>query len=433
MRKKMIILAFLSPVWLLAQEVPKLQPPTSPAASIMGLQPSVILAPKSYKALEASLFSSFMNNEGGFMVPNNFALEFTPYWTKDHGLTLADYLFPKGVDDQLIRSSSFSLASTSNFLLGDSSTSNALAVGYRTTLFVSNGADKRRLQSLEGHSKALQAITVKIIAAMEEQVNVRNVTDKNLLCQLIQPVAEEAVKESKLFSKADQQILVKEIILETKKIDLNPANTDSFLDSFNALVDEKLEGESAFNDYKRYIRERFGFSVDLAYAGLLSFPTNDFEYSFLTRQSIWVTPAYRFADKLSVFKVMGVFRHTWYNLDYYAQYFPLVKVYDKNFDYGLAINAGFDKFSMTFELAGRHSNSLVSAGLDSEGNQLYRKEKDKDIQYAGTFSYRLTDQIVLSYTLGSSFDPILNPESTLISLLAINLGFGSPPNPSIKP
>ena len=52
--------------------------PTSPASYMLGAQPSSVLSPKSFQALETALFSNFSNGEGQTVIPNDFALGFTP-------------------------------------------------------------------------------------------------------------------------------------------------------------------------------------------------------------------------------------------------------------------------------------------------------------------------------------------------------------------
>ena len=123
---------------------------------------------------------------------------------------------------------------------------------------------------------------------------------------------------------------------------------------------------------------------------------------------------------------MGVIRYEWYNTGYYNSYFNGVKTYENNLDYGLSVAGEFMKFSLSIELVGRKSHSELPAGNDAEGNALYRKEQNFDFQYIASFNYNLTDQVVLSYSLGNRFEPVLNHHNTLVSLLMLNIGFGSP-------
>jgi hypothetical protein len=123
---------------------------------------------------------------------------------------------------------------------------------------------------------------------------------------------------------------------------------------------------------------------------------------------------------------MGVLRFEFYNLDYYKKYFPDDLIYKTNIDFGAAVAAEFKMFSLQVEAVGRSSHSELSAGVDENGNELYTKEKDFDFQYIGTFGCNLSDGIVISYSLGNRFDPIQEAQNTLVSLLSLNFGFGSP-------
>ena len=131
-------------------------------------------------------------------------------------------------------------------------------------------------------------------------------------------------------------------------------------------------------------------------------------------------------------RVMGVLRYQWYNADYYKVYFPQSVIYKNNLDYGVAFSAEGQRFSVKLEIIGRSSNSEEVVGLDDEGNELYRKIKRKDTQYIGTFNFNLTEQIMLSYSLGSRFEPIANPLNTLVSMLSLNFGFGAPKTDNIR-
>lgn len=64
--------------------------------------------------------------------------------------------------------------------------------------------------------------------------------------------------------------------------------------------------------------------------------------------------------------------------------------------------------------------------MDAQGNTLYLKSNTSDFQYIGTFSNRLTEQIALTYQIGSSFKPAFSTTGTLISLVSLNFGFGGP-------
>ncbi|MDX1640762.1 MAG: hypothetical protein R3220_03635, partial [Balneolaceae bacterium] len=122
--------------------------PSSPASALLDVQSQTVLTPKSYRALETALYSNFLNSTGEGVIPNDLALEFTPYWTKDRSLSVQEYLYPKNVwRGQIVRNSSFSMATTQNFSLGDSSVTSAIALGYRTTLNFGNKQDREIVET----------------------------------------------------------------------------------------------------------------------------------------------------------------------------------------------------------------------------------------------------------------------------------------------
>lgn len=430
-KKVVLLFIFAIPTILNAQEkLSKLKAPSSPASSILGLQPSVILSPKSYQALETALFSNFTNNEGKTLIPNDFALEFTPYWTKNHGLSLLEYLYPQSTLDQFVRNSSFSIASTQNFLLSDSSATNGLSFGYRTTFYFGNKNDRNTVKNKLAELKDNQSIVSGISEVAEELIANNKVANTKEFILIMEPIILKAIFEVDKFDNVGK--VTNNIIKDVSLIPpLDMDAPDPFLDSLYKVIDKHLSAEKIFNEFKDYIRNRYGFSVDIAYAGLLNFPANKFEYSYVPKQSFWVTPTYRFEGKFNFLKLMGVLRYEWYNQNYYKKYFKDIDIYENNIDYGLSVATEFEKFEINFELVGRKSKSEIPAGTDAEGNELYRKADKSDLQYLGSFNYNLSGQIVLSYSIGNRFEPILNPSSTLVSTLTLNIGFGTPTESSI--
>lgn len=411
--------------------------PSSPASYILGVQPDAVLTPKSYRALEAALYSNFFSGGEALSIPRDFALEFTPYWTKNHGLSLDEYLYPKSIWDQVLRNSSVSISSTQNFLLGDSSASNGIAYGYRTTIYLGNKKDREIVTAYLEVINQNKAISARIISKASELILIDEIKSKAEFIERMRPVIEAEV--SVYFQPETARQIIGEIMNEVQLLPDNPVSgdplPDSFLDAFNPIITNSINKQlkyDAISDFRNYIGERQGFMLDIAYAGLVNFPTNSFGYSVVPRQSIWLTPTYRFKDKLSKLKVMGVLRYEWYRLEYYNRFFPSSDFFKNNFDYGLAVSGEWRKFSIRFEVVGRSSNSETVVGQDENGNNLYIKDNSSDVQYMGTFSYRLTDEIALTYTLGEKFNPILNPEETLVSLLSLNFGFGAPTTNDIE-
>lgn len=399
--------------------------PSSPAASVLGMQPSVILKPKSYRALEAALYSNFSDDNGNSIIPNDFGLEFMPYWAINHGLSIEDYLYPKFNIDQLVRNSALSLASTQQFLLQDSTKTKSIAIGYRTSVFFGNVQDKENITALLKSVSENQRIGSFILLELDKLKDQSYTKKEDYLRDVREVLTDRIYKELKTKSRKEAETIVENIYNETEALPFDVAKMDDFFVAFGDVIEKHVGG--SYDEFKRYIKNRQGLLIDFACAAHINFPDNNFNFSEVPKYAVWLTPSYNFSNRLDFLKATATLRYEHYYQDYFQKYFPAAKVFDHNIDYGMALSGNFKKFSVEFEATGRSSRSLLPSGMDSSGNTLYRKESSGDFQYIGTFSYRLTEQIALSYQFGSAFKPAFHTSNgTLISLLSLNLGFGGP-------
>jgi len=408
-------------------ELDQLTAPTSPASAITGIQPATVLAPKSYQALETALYGNFVS-DGNVAIPKDVAIEFTPYWTKNHGLTLKEYLYPDFID-AFLRNSSFSLASTQNFVLGDSSKTNGLGFGYRTTFFFPLEEDKKAVNAFTDSLRLRTTLESNITAeAMGVIYNGTDTTKAALLQAIQQKVAAVILKLNYVKDQDAADAKVKAINKEAYETlpDLDMSHPEVFLNAYFALIEKHLQLNAVFADFKSYLKIRHGLAVDLAYANFTSFPTNDFEFSYVPKQAFWITPSFRWTDGKRALKALLVYRYEWYQPEYYRNFFPTASVFRNNHDFGAAVTGEFSKCSIQLEVIGRSSNTLTPAATDAEGNTLYSLKQRNDLQYLLTLNYSVTDAITLTYTIGNKFDPLLASQSTLVSMLTLNLGFGSP-------
>lgn len=413
------------------EKLSKLETPSSPASHILGMQPSAVLNPKSYQALEAALFSNFVA-DNDFVIPNDFALEFTPYWTENHGLSITEYLYPENALDQLIRNASFSIASTQGFQLGDESNSNALAFGFRTNFYISNKTDREKTKASLNEIKNRSILVITAASQIVPIAATSPTLDEFWLA--FEPVLKNKIQTTTIYEGETLIQLVASIRDKAKDLtSYNPENNDQFIEELVNIIYNEVDGNEAVDTFEDYLKNRYGLSIDVAYAAALNFPTNDFEFSYLPRQSVWITPNYRFKDRLDFLKIAAVFRYEWYLLDFYTRYFPGQEVFENNIDYGMELESQFKRFSLSFEMVGRSANSTIMSGTDADGNELFRKVSDSDFQYIGSFSYNITQSIIVSYSFGNRFDTVENGGDTLVSLLGLNFGFGGPTTDSIDP
>jgi hypothetical protein len=414
------------------EKLSELTIPTSPAASAVGIQPNQILNPKSFQALETALYSNFFDASNNVIIPKDFALEFTPFWANDHGMSLKSYLFPT-FGDQFKRNSSFSIASTQNFMLGDSTKMSGIGYGYRTSFFIPGQNDKNRIAELNTKIERDDELYIEIIQSIDTLYMNQNPQDFDSLMMTIRSIIENVLFE-KVFDKKKTKEnfevieVLNDLMVSIKELPFDNQNPDEFYDKLYILIANKLNLNIGFEELKSYITKRQGFSLDIAYAGFIGFPTGDFEFSYLPHNYFWLTPTYNFKNRIDSVNISfsGVVRFEKYNLDFYNSYFPNNSVFSNNINYGLGISAIYKKFSLQLELIGRESFGFIKSGIDTDGEELFKWKNRSDIQYIGTFNYNINESIVLTYSIGNRFDPIRNPESTFISTLSINFGFGGP-------
>lgn len=413
-----------------AEELEKIKAPSSPAAAVIGIQPTTILSPKSYEALEASILSNFVNGQEQLLMPNDFGLEFSPYWATDHPMTIQQYLYP-GFGECLWRNLSFSVASTQNYVLKDTVKSKALGFGIRTTIYITDKAVKKVIDSaLDSlvNSLALKSqihnYILRINKSSIKPANTIQFVDKLIYLLLTEKYILAYFNNDRKLMEQELWKLAKQLKKELP--DYSPGNEKKFLDSTDILVLRYCAVAKKLQILESYVTNRPGFKLDIAGAFSLDFPTNDMSFSVTPQQSIWLTPAYRFRGNASFIEILGVLRYNWYNVDFYQQYFQNKETYENNFNYGISLNLLFKKISLHFEAVGQYSNTIIEKSTDPSGIVTTRSKTKSDFQYVGTFSYQINKKLILSYSFGKQFQPILSNNGTLISVVGLNFGFGGP-------
>ncbi|MBL4708215.1 MAG: hypothetical protein JKY48_07230 [Flavobacteriales bacterium] len=120
-----------------AQSLEDLKAPSMPAAAIIGTQVNEISKPKTLKKFEAVLLNNFVDSNNNLLIPNNFAFEINPFMlSKRKNFDYKSYLDNR-FETNIWRHLSFSLASTNNYVINDTVSTNALGFAARTIL--SNG------------------------------------------------------------------------------------------------------------------------------------------------------------------------------------------------------------------------------------------------------------------------------------------------------
>lgn len=415
------------------EKLQRLTAPTSPASAITGMQPTVVLAPKTWNALETALYNNF-TDAGSIVIPKDLAVEFTPYWSTNPHINLSEYLYPTAWQS-FLRNASFSVSSSQSFLLGDSTKSNALGFGARTSIYFGGKNDRNTVEKYRQQLRTADIVEAQLGIITAKALRDSSVTSTTDFMQAIYlPLKKMIINNDLLKNPSEVNQLLDDFSIDTVNLPIfDKSSSKAFNDSIAVRFRKYILADKVYAQFKQYLHNRQGFSLDLAFASLLNFPTNNFEFSYAPKNALWITPTYRFfANENHVLKVMAVYRYEWYNIHYYKLYFPGSTVYQNNHDYGLSVAAEFKKCSVQAELVGRKSSTEIPLGTDPEGNKIYTKKRSNDLQYLLVVNYRLTDQAILTFNFGNQFNPIVNPNRTLVSTLSVNFGFGSPKKSSLN-
>lgn len=332
-----------------------LQMPSSPAFVLLDVAPSSIERPGTIKAFTTSIINSVTENNG---IPENFAVDFAPYWFFKHK-TLSAFKywgFNKAGDEykekpfSQARYGNISFASVRSQIPSDTMPSevfvNNLAFGIRTTLFQIRG---------------------------KEAVN-------------------DLIKLNKEYMDR-----VSELSRDPKIPGYELANT--------IAADEKLLKK--ISDIQSVLNRKPVFAIDLAASGAWSFNNNDFKSISSNRVGAWLT----FCFSKSLHKKDKLIKDNYLNV-----YATTRFLNDNNFlneegkistatmsDVGGKLEFELGRFALSYEYLARFN-------LSESQQQTYRS--------SGTISYRASDQFLVSAAFGKNFGSINN----LISQISISWG-----------
>jgi hypothetical protein len=425
-------------------EITKVKAPSSPAAIIIGIQPSTITRPKSWEALEGSVFSNNLSDGGGLNIPNDLAIEFSPYWAKkDLNLDLDKFLKPN-IGLSILQNFSFSVATTQNFILKDSIKTNAIGFGMRTMLWQGT---KTEDEAFDHYVKAIRlSLPISPIIAkltriyFEKEKKDSSQLDRTLFIDyIIAQLRTEILHEFKDLSDAEYMQLENDIsaaitISLPNKID-NSSSTarNTTIEELDGELDKITKLDVKVASLTKLRDDRRGFKMELAGALALDFPTNKTDFSVIPKFSVWVLPSFQ-PFNIDWFEAIGIFKFTQYNLGFYEKYIDAREGenFKNNFDYGARIVFKKSKYSIEFEALSRNSLTIISSVKGSDGIRHTASKNKNDGQFIFNFNYQISENIAISYNFGRQFSPILNYKGNLISLASLNLGIGAPKITDLK-
>lgn len=410
-----------------ADPLSEVKAPQFPAAVMLGVQPGTINRPKSWEAFETAVFSNFMNSGSSFSVPNDFALEFSPFWAGDRKvIDPKDYLTPNA-GLSLRENLAFSVASTQNYELTDSVSTNAIGIGARTMLRVrSQRQDSLILARYNGAMDT--ADIAQALYRRADAVHEDHGCDTCTVDVYLALVKEKWITEWKeIHARGTSRAKAIESLDGIMRfIVLNAPEMSYFPDTISGLLDAYFELDARVERIASLRAEPRGLRIEVAGSFLLDFPTNAADLSYIPKAGFWITPSYQHPTWGS-FEVLGVLRYLWYDAEFFQARGSSEGAFSSNLDYGARLVFKREKFSLEGEAVGRISSITLSSVTDENtGITTTQSKTESDFQYVLNLNYQLKDNIVLSYNFGRQLEVQLGASGDVISTFTLNLGFGGP-------
>jgi len=403
-----------------------LKSPSSPASQIIGNQPSSITRPKSWNEFEVSLFTNFLNDDGGVDLNRVINIELAPYWLKkDRKIATEDFIFQDDPLENLKQNFSISLATANNFILKDSlnEKNTAIAIGMRTMLWRGTKAEKEALDNRYAFLRDDLTATTRI-GFLAVRTPCDNCTKEAYWASV--KSAMESQGMDRFFPAYVAKEYIAELMLKIEEdlmANLEDTSKDGndYANYINTISEEKYfsnlkENTQILSDM---IADRKGFKLELAAALVVDFPTNETNFSTVPQYSFWITPSYQPFDTNWI-EFLGVAKYQGFHLDYYQPFLDQ-DTYNKNaLDVGLKLVLKSNKFSFELEGASRRASQQVR-NISNEFNT----ETSSENKYVARINYKISDQFVITYDFGKDFSVLGEAPGTLISQFALNYALGT--------
>ncbi|MDP8210293.1 MAG: hypothetical protein P9M05_05735 [Candidatus Stygibacter australis] len=386
------------------------QAPSMPAAFIIGLQVDEVCTPRSLGELETAILANCKDEDNNFIIPENFAFEINTNFILNKPFNYSVYkknnFFPN-----IKNNTNFSFAFTRNFVIKDSTDSNAFGISFRTIIF--NG--KPRKEVITAFEKANINVNRNAVIStyVSNEIMYTDTSVYNTMSSFINFVLDsiKADMELNLTDSEYKQIegIFSLIPREKKSDDLNNNINEKFIKIHDKLcLTEELEKlRSSLMDLET---KRYGLRLEANFASAIVSPTNRFNHVYLPKYGAWFNCSLQ-PENFEQFDFVGMLRIIFNNIDFYEGYCNLEEtdIVDHNLDIGAKVTYKHKKLSLNAEYIHR-----------------YRKIEfiNNNEKYLCSINYNIKDDTVLTYNLVKNFDDPVTSEGNFTSGFSINLGFG---------
>lgn len=424
----------------------ELKAPSSPAFTILGVQPSEISRPKTYRAVETEFLSNFVGNDNSFILPDNYALEISPYWLFSHpNMNIREYAQPKPAESVL---RSFSLSfSTNKESISDTLNLENMGFGGRFNLDFRT-IDETRFEELYEELDVVQTpiVLFRTFVLTEVQPNIDTYATKQALLDSVAKAGRafiagagggNAEYEAYLSLGLDELLdyLDETGFSESKAAFGDGEETDALLDTISGTIRDAAALKDRARELSNVIRDKYGLSFEIAFAAKYTLSNNELlAKSDIKKYGVWITPSFTFKD-LPYLEFLGVARYIENDtqdpasLDINDLQNLEPDNFSRNLDYGFRLVLTSPEkvkripFALSFELLGR--KQWIDLEEQNVGNAtLTRTISQHDSRFSFSFEYRLSDNLNFTYSIGKRFDKNTTNEESIFSQAGLSFGIG---------
>ncbi len=390
------LLLFNSKAMAQERNISSILPSSSPAFTILGTTPTDISKPNNWNALQTALYQNLVSNNS-FVVPKDFSMEFYPYWLKDRPtFTYKDYLNGKGFT---LRNAAISIASARTQYGSD--TSQCLGFGFRLPVMTGNRKSINQLnQELTGSIDAHRTTVLKwqsdftffllTYPGSNTMAKFFSDMDSNIATP---PAGSANLWSNKMTGMVNDTLKA----VFSANGDLYSAHATQIQNVMAAYISNMNQDTAAAFAEKITKALKSATRLEISGAMSVAFPTDKFNFSKAARAALWA--AYSF-DISGNTKVNGTAA-----LRYIHDFEADTVREANNIDGILRVNFVFgnkERFMASVLGDLRYRSAKVDKTIIN-GNPFYRFENDMDTKLVVDLSFKLTDAIAFSYSIGKNF------------------------------
>ncbi|MGE8535822.1 MAG: hypothetical protein ACN6OJ_14635 [Chryseobacterium sp.] len=391
----------------LGDQVTSLHLKSSPAFVVLGVEPENIQRPNSPTDFLASVNSAVVNEK----LQPGFAIETSPYYWGENknksNYENIDYIFSSNYGNNLLRSLTFSFASSASDTLsfGGTQKGTAFGIGMHLQLVQGKPSKKTVKKLTEWYVSSYSSLALMQIL---ESINTRGRIDD--LDTYLEEVL--SVGSFKLIE-GDQKKVIK--LLLRQMIGSNSLNENDAVRIKSINENLKHVSEITINDINKYTfpLTREGFMLEFAIANASLAVESQWKQFKSAKTSIWITPSYRFninKDKESsdFFDIIAVSRMT-----FNAKQTDVSNYYE----FGGKLQWIHNRISISGEYISRYLSEKPDTMLKNHTSRM-----------AFSFAYKLTDNFTFQMSMGSNFDgnsTTYSDPAKMFVVGGLNFGFSS--------